>query len=199
MTDEAGFVAVDRLGGIGVLVGAAAADGSPLSPGRRCGRPGVARARRHDRNARSLADRQLPGLRAGRPCRTLRLGLHAAGRWRSGVLLAARRCTAAGDTAFGFWEIDLDGVVETTQSYLRNTPMLVTRHVDAQGNAIEVIDFCPRFKRSGRMYRPVAFARIVRPVSGSPRIRVRLRPARHWGGVARGHDARIEPYPLSGR
>ncbi len=31
------------------------------------------------------------------------------------------------------------------------------------------------------MYRPVAFARIVRPVSGSPRIRVRLRPARQWG------------------
>ncbi|RYE01946.1 MAG: glycoside hydrolase family 15 protein [Sphingomonadales bacterium] len=87
----------------------------------------------------------------------------------------------AGDTAFGFWEIDLDGAVETTQSYLRNTPVLVTRHVDGQGNAIEVIDFCPRFKRNGRMYRPVAFARIIRPVSGSPRIRVRLRPARQWG------------------
>ncbi|MCY7397480.1 MAG: glycoside hydrolase family 15 protein [Sphingomonas bacterium] len=87
----------------------------------------------------------------------------------------------AGDTAYGFWEIDLDDVVETTQSYLRNTPVLVTLHVDGQGNAVEVIDFCPRFKRSGRMYRPVAFARIVRPVSGSPRIRVRLRPARQWG------------------
>jgi GH15 family glucan-1,4-alpha-glucosidase len=59
--------------------------------------------------------------------------------------------------------------------------VLVTRHEDAHGNAIEVVDFCPRFKRSGRMYRPVAFARIVRPVSGSPRIRVRLRPAKRWG------------------
>jgi GH15 family glucan-1,4-alpha-glucosidase len=87
----------------------------------------------------------------------------------------------AGEQAFGFWEIDLDGVVETHQSYLRNTPVLVTRHVDERGNSIEVIDFCPRFKRSGRMYRPVAFARIVRPLSGSPRIRVRLRPARQWG------------------
>lgn len=87
----------------------------------------------------------------------------------------------AGDGAFGFWEIDIDGVAETTQSYLRNTPILVTRHVDQQGNAIEVIDFCPRFKRNGRMYRPVAFARIVRPVSGHPRIRVRLRPALRWG------------------
>ncbi|MEP7005529.1 MAG: glycoside hydrolase family 15 protein [Sphingomonas bacterium] len=83
--------------------------------------------------------------------------------------------------AHGFWEIDLDGVVETTQTYLRNTPVLVTRHVDSDGNAIEVTDFAPRFKRSGRMYRPTAFVRIVRPLAGSPRIRVRLRPARDWG------------------
>lgn len=89
----------------------------------------------------------------------------------------------AGDDAYGFWEIDLDGVTETTQSYLRNTPILVTRHVDDRGNAIEVIDFCPRFKRSGRMYRPVAFCRIVRPVAGSPRIRIRLRPTRGWGAA----------------
>lgn len=85
------------------------------------------------------------------------------------------------DGAFGFWEIDLEGVVETTQSYLRNTPILVTRHVDANGNAIEITDFAPRFKRSGRTYRPTAFVRIVRPLAGSPRIRVRLRPARNWG------------------
>ena len=83
--------------------------------------------------------------------------------------------------ARGFWEIDLEDSASTEQFYLRNTPVLVTRHVDTQGNAIEVVDFCPRFKRNGRMYRPVAFARIVRPVSGSPRIRVRLRPAQNWG------------------
>ncbi|TZG25852.1 glycoside hydrolase family 15 protein [Sphingomonas montanisoli] len=87
----------------------------------------------------------------------------------------------AGEGARGFWEIDLEDCVETTQSYLRNTPILITRHVDNAGNAIEVIDFCPRHFRSGRMYRPVAFARIVRPVAGSPRIRIRLRPAQDWG------------------
>jgi GH15 family glucan-1,4-alpha-glucosidase len=92
----------------------------------------------------------------------------------------------AGEGARGFWEIDLEECVETRQHYLRNTPVLVTRHADVHGNAIEVIDFCPRFRRTGRMYRPVAFARIVRPVKGSPRIRVRLRPARSWGA----HDAR---------
>jgi len=83
--------------------------------------------------------------------------------------------------ARGFWEIDLEDCVETTQSYVRNTPVLVTRHRDSAGNAIEVIDFAPRFSRMGRMFRPVAFARIVRPVEGSPRIRVRLRPSRDWG------------------
>ena len=87
----------------------------------------------------------------------------------------------SGEGAYGFWEIDLDGVVETTQTYQRNTPVLVTRHVDADGNAIEITDFAPRFKRSGRVYRPTAFVRIVRPLAGSPRIRVRLRPARDWG------------------
>jgi len=87
----------------------------------------------------------------------------------------------AGDGAYGFWEIDLEGVVEVRQDYIRNTPVLVTRHDDGRGNAIEVVDFCPRFRRHDRMYRPVAFCRIVRPVAGAPRIRVRLRPATNWG------------------
>ncbi len=90
---------------------------------------------------------------------------------------------AHADDAHGFWEIDLEGVVETTQTYLRNTPVLVTTCVDAAGNGIEITDFAPRFHRNGRMYRPTAFVRIVRPISGSPRIRVRLRPARDWGAA----------------
>ena len=84
----------------------------------------------------------------------------------------------------GFWDIELVGSVETTQAYLRNTPVLVTRHADAHGNAIEITDFCPRFQKNGRMYRPAAFVRIVRPVSGSPRVRVRMRPSTDWGAAA---------------
>ncbi|WP_380931543.1 glycoside hydrolase family 15 protein [Sphingomonas arantia] len=80
----------------------------------------------------------------------------------------------------GFWAIDLEGVVKTSQEYLRNTPVLVTRHEDADGNAIEVVDFCPRFEQVGRTYRPVAYARVVRPVAGVPRIRIRLRPTHDW-------------------
>ncbi|GAA4015197.1 glycoside hydrolase family 15 protein [Sphingomonas swuensis] len=84
----------------------------------------------------------------------------------------------------GMWAIDLDGETEVEQSYLRNTPILSTRKSDAAGNAIEIIDFCPRFSRLGRTFRPAAFVRLVRPVSGSPRIRVRLRPTQNWGEAA---------------
>jgi GH15 family glucan-1,4-alpha-glucosidase len=87
----------------------------------------------------------------------------------------------------GFWQIELVEAVQTTQFYLRNTPVLVTRHIDQRGNAVEVTDFCPRFQQNGRMYRPVAFVRIVRPVAGSPRIRVRLRPSGNWGTAAAAH------------
>jgi len=86
--------------------------------------------------------------------------------------------------AAGFWRIELEQVARTSQEYLRNTPVLRTLHEDANGGSIEVIDFCPRFVRSGRTYRPVAFVRIVRPLSGSPRIRVRLCPTRDWGREA---------------
>ena len=88
---------------------------------------------------------------------------------------------AGAEGAAGLWAIDLEACVTTEQRYVRNTPVLVTRHTDDAGNAIEITDFCPRFQRLGRTYRPVAFARIVKPVAGSPRIRVRLRPTRNWG------------------
>jgi len=87
------------------------------------------------------------------------------------------------DPGTGFWAIDLEDCLQTSQSYLRNTPILVTRHRDAHGGEIEVVDFCPYFQRSGRYYRPVAYARIVRPIAGSPRIRVRLRPTCDWGSA----------------
>lgn len=63
-----------------------------------------------------------------------------------------------------------------------------TRQSDADGGEIEIVDFCPYFRRKGRSYRPVAFVRIVRPVSGSPRIAVRVRPTSNWGSAC---DSRI--------
>ena len=81
----------------------------------------------------------------------------------------------------GEWRLSLENQVAAEQSYLRNTPILTTRLTDADGGVAEIFDFCPRFERSGRMYRPVAWVRIVRPVAGAPRLRVALNPAAGWG------------------
>lgn len=88
------------------------------------------------------------------------------------------------DDSVGLWAIDLQDVDRVEQEYRRNTPILVSRMTDVNGSAIEVIDFCPRFERLGRTYRPVAYVRIIRPVAGSPRVRMRLRPTRGWGDAA---------------
>ena len=83
----------------------------------------------------------------------------------------------------GTWSFELEGQVSVTQHYERNTPILVTRLEAEDGSAVEIRDFCPRFERSGRMYRPVAFIRIVKPVAGSPRLRVVLKPMRDYGAA----------------
>ncbi|KTT71095.1 glycoside hydrolase family 15 protein [Sphingomonas endophytica] len=89
------------------------------------------------------------------------------------------------DPQGGYWGIAIEDSVSVEQEYIRNTPILVTTHRDAHGGAVEVIDFCPRFQREGRTYRPVGYARIVRPIAGSPRVRVALRPTCGWGGGCR--------------
>lgn len=81
----------------------------------------------------------------------------------------------------GSWRFEIEGQVSATQQYIRNTPHLVTTLTADDGSAVQVLDFCPRFERSGRMYRPVAYCRIVRPTAGNPRIRVILNPARDYG------------------
>ncbi|WP_305098005.1 glycoside hydrolase family 15 protein [Croceibacterium aestuarii] len=84
----------------------------------------------------------------------------------------------------GVWRFEIEGQVSATQHYERNTPILVTRLEAIDGSAVEITDFCPRFERSGRMYRPVAYTRIVRPVAGSPRLKVTLQPMRDYGAEA---------------
>ena len=39
-------------------------------------------------------------------------------------------------------------------------PRSPTRH----GGALEIIDFCPRYRQFGRIYRPLAFVRLIRPL-----------------------------------
>lgn len=81
----------------------------------------------------------------------------------------------------GFWSLELEGQIAAEQAYLPNTPILRTVLTSGDGASVEIIDFAPRHRKHSRTYRPLAFARIVRPVSGSPRIRIRLRPSADWG------------------
>lgn len=82
---------------------------------------------------------------------------------------------------FGMFGIDLVDSVRSEQEYLVNTPILITRSYDADGGAIEITDFAPRFWQHGRMFCPMMIIRQVRRMSGNPRIRIRLRPARDYG------------------
>ncbi len=81
----------------------------------------------------------------------------------------------------GFWAIELEGLKEIEQAYVPNTPVLRTVLTAEDGAAVEIIDFAPRHLKHSRTYRPLAFARVVRPLRGAPRIRVRLRPSADWG------------------
>lgn len=83
----------------------------------------------------------------------------------------------------GFIDVHLDGATGSEQRYERNSAILSTRFRDANGNAIEVIDFAPRFYLHGRMFAPATIVRLVRRVSGRPRIALRVRPMIDYGSA----------------
>ena len=85
------------------------------------------------------------------------------------------------DPEHGFWAIELEGLKHVDQAYVRNTPVLRTVLTAEDGAAVEILDFAPRHSKHSRTYRPLAFGRMVRPLEGTPRIRVRLRPSTDWG------------------
>jgi GH15 family glucan-1,4-alpha-glucosidase len=85
------------------------------------------------------------------------------------------------DNAQGLWAVEVEGACEIRQEYLRNTPILRTEIRNTDGAAVEIVDFCPRYRQFGRTYRPLAFIRRIRPLIGAPRIRIKLRPMTHYG------------------
>lgn len=87
----------------------------------------------------------------------------------------------AGDDARGLWDVVVEGAVRTDQAYVRNTPVLRTVITSRSGASVEIIDFCPRYRHHGRIYRPLSFVRMLRPLSGAPRITIRLRPTDDYG------------------
>ena len=83
--------------------------------------------------------------------------------------------------ARGVYEVTIDDLAHSEQEYLTNTAILVTRLYDSHGGAIEITDFAPRFEQFGRMFRPMILVRVVRPLSGTPRVRINMRPGSAYG------------------
>ncbi|TCD02240.1 glycoside hydrolase family 15 protein [Erythrobacteraceae bacterium CFH 75059] len=83
----------------------------------------------------------------------------------------------------GIWRVELEHQTAVSQRYERNTALLVTRLEAADGSAVEVRDFAPRFENAGRIYRPVALARTIRAVAGSPRLRMVITPMARYGAA----------------
>jgi GH15 family glucan-1,4-alpha-glucosidase len=79
------------------------------------------------------------------------------------------------------WAFELENFVRSEQAYEPNTAILKTRLFDSHGQGVEITDFAPRFFSRGRTFRPLTLIRRVKILSGSPRMRVLMRPRFDWG------------------
>ncbi len=87
----------------------------------------------------------------------------------------------AGDEEKGFCEVVLHGMVRHSSEYVRNTATVTTILTDDKGASVRITDFAPRFFEYHRIYRPPQIMRIIEPVSGLPRITIRMRPTSGYG------------------
>ncbi len=81
----------------------------------------------------------------------------------------------------GLYEVELLNFVRAEQHYRNNSAVVITRLYDHADGVVEITDFAPRFKQFDRVYRPASIIRHIRPVSGSPRILLRLKPTYDYG------------------
>ena len=79
------------------------------------------------------------------------------------------------------WAFEVEDFARSEQFYIPNTAILRTRLYDQQGQGIEITDFAPRFNSHDRMFRPLTMIRRVNVISGTPRVRVLMRPRFDWG------------------
>jgi GH15 family glucan-1,4-alpha-glucosidase len=79
------------------------------------------------------------------------------------------------------WAFEIEDFERSEQEYLANTAILRTRLFDRKGQGIEITDFAPRFSSRDRMFRPLTLIRRVKVVSGTPRVRMLVRPRFDWG------------------
>ncbi len=81
----------------------------------------------------------------------------------------------------GFTDVVLSDAVENDSNYVRNSAVVVTTITDTRGSSVRITDFAPRFRGFGRIAKPPQLIRIIEPVSGMPRITIRVRPCEDYG------------------
>ena len=82
----------------------------------------------------------------------------------------------------GVFSIEMEDFVSSEQVYLPNTALLKTTLHGGSGS-VQVIDFIPRFYWRDRAFRPQMLIRRIMPVSGSPRVRIRVKPRFEYGNI----------------
>jgi GH15 family glucan-1,4-alpha-glucosidase len=87
----------------------------------------------------------------------------------------------AGDEEKGFCDVVLEGMVGFSSDYVRNTAVVSTVLTNDKGAAVRITDFAPRFREYDRIFRPPQLMRIIEPVTGLPRITIRMRPTSSYG------------------
>ena len=87
----------------------------------------------------------------------------------------------AGDEEKGFFDVVLEGFSHSQSHYERNTATVVTLLTAKDGSTVRITDFAPRFRNFDRILRPPQLMRRIEPVSGMPRITIRMRPTQNYG------------------
>ncbi len=82
----------------------------------------------------------------------------------------------------GAFTVEGVDATEVRHEYLENTNVLRTIF-SGPGGAFELYDFAPRFQLYQRFFKPSMLVRILRPLAGEPRARVRCRPVYDYGRV----------------
>jgi len=83
----------------------------------------------------------------------------------------------------GVFAVEIENQAGASQAYVDNTAILKTI-LRAEGGAVEITDFCPRFYIRDRIFRPQMLIRRIVPIDGNPRVRIRVRPRFDYGSRA---------------
>lgn len=84
----------------------------------------------------------------------------------------------------GYFDVALENAVACHQHYVDSSAVLVTILTSRDGAQVEITDFAPRYQQNGRIFHPMQLLRRIRPLSGSPRIALRLKPLTGYGARA---------------